>query len=93
MRVKFIFNDGSTFEIGEDDWIGVRVCRDEASGSRWTTACNTKKTLLQALDAGKWLFVKKKDSSHAIGPNRIMEARVIEDGKETLLWLRVVCSS
>ena len=93
MRVMFIFDDGSTFETGEDDWIGVRLCRDEASGSRWTTACNTKKTLFQELEAGKWLFVRGKNSIRAIDPSRVVEVTVIDEWQEIPLWLRDVCSS
>ena len=90
MRVMFIFDDGGTFETGEDDWIGVRLCRDEASGSRWTTACNTKKTLFQALNDNKWLFIHGKNSSRAIDPSKVVKAIVIEKWQEIPVWLRDV---
>lgn len=88
MRVKLFLQNGKVFEIGENDWIGVRVSRDIASGSSWATACNTKKTLFKVLNANKWLFIEKKSGSYAIRGGEVVEAKVIEDGKEAMLWRR-----
>lgn len=93
MRIEFLFKNGKVFEVGENDYIGVRVCRNEQDGPIWTKSCNTKKTLLQALNAGKWLFIEKKSGSYAFRSCEFVEAKVIENGKETLLWRRGVKSS
>lgn len=60
MRIEFLFKNGKVFKVGENDYIGVRAFRDEGIAPIWTKSCNTKKTLCQALNAGRWLFVGKK---------------------------------
>lgn len=92
MRIKFLFKNGWVFEVGDNDYIGVRAFCDEEIDPIWTKSCNTKKTLFQALNAGKWLFAAKKSGSYAVNSGEVVEAKVIEDGKETLLWRGVTRS-
>ncbi|MDY3118201.1 MAG: hypothetical protein SOW18_01535 [Peptoniphilus sp.] len=85
-RFQLFLKSGKVFEIGENDWIGARVGRDMVSGSLRSAACNTKKTLYQALSAGKWLFIKKESGNYAIAGGDVVEAKAMEDGKETIIW-------
>lgn len=93
MRAKFIFNGGRTVEIGEDDWIGAIAHHDLPGNLVWMEPCNDKKTLIQALSAGKVLFFAVSVREFTVDSGRIVEAMAIEDGKETLLWRRAVKSS
>lgn len=93
MRVKFIFDGGRTVEIGDDDWIGAIAHYDLPDNLIWMEPCNDKKTLIQALSARKVLFFAVGAREFTMDSGRIVEVKVIEDGKETLLWRRAVKSS
>lgn len=86
MRIKFIFDDGRTVEIGEDDWIGAIAYHDLPSNFVWAESCNSKKALIKALSTGKMLYSRRGVREFSIDPRVVVEAKVIEDGKETVLW-------
>ena len=93
MRIKFILDDGSTIEIGEGDWIGELMHYDISNNVMWMNSCHDQKELIGALSTEKVLSFAGKDGDFCVDSIRIVEAKVIEDGKETLLWRRAVKSS
>lgn len=88
MRVKFIFDGGRAVEIGDYDWIGAIAYHDLPGNLIWMEPCNDKKTLIQALSAGKVLFFAVGVREFSVDSGRIVEAKVIEDEKESTLWRR-----
>ena len=93
MRIKFILDDGSTIEIGEGDWIGELMHYDISNNVMWMNSYHDQKELIGALSTEKVLSFAGKDGDFCVDSIRIVEAKVIEDGKETLLWRRAVKSS
>lgn len=88
MRIKFFFDGGITVEIGDDDWIGAIAYHDLPSNLVWMESCNSKKALIKALSAGMTLYLSLGVREYNIDSRVVVEARVIEDGKETMLWKR-----
>lgn len=88
MRVMFIFDDGGTFETGEDDWIGAIAYHDLPANRVWADSCSDKKALVKALNAGMKLYLNRGVREYNIDSRVVVEAKVIEDGKETMLWKR-----
>lgn len=86
MRVKFIFNGGRTVEIGDDDWIGAIAYHDLPANRVWMESCNSKKALIKALNARMKLYLSRGVREYNIDLRVVVEAKVIEDGKETVLW-------
>lgn len=93
MWIKFIFNDGRTVEIGEDDWIGALAYHDLPGNHVWTESCNSKKALIKALSTRKVIYISRGGREFSIDSRVVAEAKAIEDGKETLLWRKAVKSS
>lgn len=92
MRIKFIFDGGRTVEVGEDDWIGALAYHDLPGNRVWTESCNSKKALVKALSAGMKLYLNCGVREFSIDSRVVVEAKVIEDGKETVLWRGVTPS-
>lgn len=89
MRIKLLLFDGGTsVEIGEDDWIGAIAYHDLPANRVWTESCSDKKALIKALSAGMKLYLNRGVREYNIDSRVVIEARVIEDGKETVLWKR-----
>lgn len=86
MRVKFIFNGGRTVEIGDDDWIGAIAYHGLLDNLVWIESCNSKKALIKALNARMKLYLSRGVREYNIDLREVVEAKVIEDGKETVLW-------
>lgn len=88
MRIKFIFDGGRTVEIGEDDWIGAIAYHDLPANRVWADSCSDKKALIKALSAGMKLYLNRGVREYNIDSRVVVEAKVIEDGKEAMLWKR-----
>lgn len=88
MRVKFIFDNGRTIEIGDDDWIGAIAYHGLLDNLVWIESCNSKKALIKALNARMKLYLNRGVREFNIDSRVVVEAKVIEDGKETVLWKR-----
>lgn len=86
MRVKFIFYGGRTVEIGDDDWIGAIAYHGLLDNLVWMESCSDKKALIKALNARMKLYLNRGVREYNIDSRVVIEARVIEDGKETVLW-------
>ena len=86
MRIKFIFDGGKTVEIGDDDWIGAIAYHDLPANRVWTESCSDKKALIKALNARMKLYLSRGVREYNIDSRVVIEAKVIEDGKETVLW-------
>ena len=93
MRIKFIFDNGSAVEIGDDDWIGALAYYDLPGDTMWVESCNSKEALIKALSTGKVLYSKRGVREFSISSKRVVEAMAIEGGKETPLWRRGIYSS
>lgn len=93
MKIKFIFDDGSTLDLSEGDWTGTLVHYDLERNVMWMESCNSEKKLIQAMSERKMLYFTRGNKDFSVDSERIVEAKVIEDGEEALLWRRVVCSS
>lgn len=93
MRIKFILDDGSTIEIGEGDWIGELMHYDISNNVMEIKSCPDEKELIGALSTEKVLSFAGKDGDFCVDSVRIVEVKVIEGEKETLLWRRAVKSS
>ena len=88
MRVKFIFDDERTIEIGDDDWIGAIAYHGLLDNLVWLEWCSDKKALIKALNAGMKLYLNRGVREFNIDSRVVVEAKAIEDGKETMLWKR-----
>ena len=86
MRIKFIFDGGKTVGIGDDDWIGAIAYHDLPANRVWTESCSDKKALIKALNARMKLYLSRGVREYNIDSRVVIEAKVIEDGKETVLW-------
>lgn len=86
MRIKFIFDDGRTVEIGEDDWISAVAYHDLPANRVWAESCSDKKALIKALSAGMKLYLNRGVREYNIDSRVVVEAKEIGDGKETVLW-------
>lgn len=86
MLIKLLFDNGSAVDVGEKDWIGALVHYDLERDVIWTESCRDKKALIKALSAGKVLSFVVGGREFSVDSERIVEAKAIEDGKETLLW-------
>lgn len=47
MRIKFLFKNGKVFEVGDNDYIGVRAFYDEEVDQIWTKSCNAKRRYIK----------------------------------------------
>lgn len=88
MRVKFVFTNGTDVEIGDDDWIGAIAYHGLLDNLVWMESCSDKKALVKALNAGMKLYLNRGVREFNIDSRVVVEAKVIEDGKETMLWKR-----
>lgn len=93
MRIELVLDNGDTFEVCKNDHIGMRAVYDKAIDVSWDSSKNTKMTLIQALSAGKVLFFAVGVREFTVDSGRVVEAKAIEDEKETLLWRKAVKSS
>ena len=86
MRIEFVFDDGRTIEIGDDDWIGAIAYHGLLDNLVWIESCNSKKALTKVLNGRMKLYLSRGVREYNIDLRVVVEAKVIEDGKETVLW-------
>lgn len=93
MRIELVLDNGDTFEVCKNDHIGMRAVYDKAIDVSWDSSKNTKMTLIQALNAGRILYISRKDQEIMFRPDQIVAAKAIDEGKTTLLWSKAARSN